>query len=383
MKFNRELNLKDVKTSCFLFGPRLTGKTTILRQLETANYFDLLSPETELEYKSNPGLFWQQVSALPENSIIIIDEIQKIPMLLDYVQMGIEKHNFIFLLSGSSARKLKRGGANLLGGRAVELKLHTLTCKETGSLFSIDTAMEYGTLPKIYSLIAQNELELAKKHLKSYVSTYIKEEIQAEALTRNVGAFNRFLNIAAQTNGEVLEFANISRECAVAQSTVKEYYSILEDTLIGSYLWPYDSSERKKARPKFYFFDCGVVRAVQNRLNDPPTPAEKGHLFETWFINELKRINDYSDKGHQFSFWRFKDHEIDLIVSNGNKPVLAVECKSGINDLRQPTLAQFKKKFPEVKLIVASLGDTRPRQTEAGVEIMPFRDVIEFYRNFK
>jgi predicted AAA+ superfamily ATPase len=279
MLFERSIKLENSETSVFLFGPRMTGKTTILKKLPAEAFFDLLDPVLELEYKANPGIFWEQITALPENSTIIVDEIQKVPILLNYIQMGIDRHRHIFIISGSSARKLKRGGANLLGGRALDLKLHPLTFDELGDYFSIDMTLEFGTIPKIYDLIIGKKFDLVKSHLKSYFTTYIKEEIQAEALTRNIGAFQRFINIAAQSNGQVMEFANISRECSVPASTVKEYYQILEDTLLGFFLWPYDKSERKKARPRFYFFDPGVVRAIQNRLNDPPLPMELGFLF--------------------------------------------------------------------------------------------------------
>ena len=272
MSFTRQLQLEGLKLSAFVFGPRMTGKTFLLRQLECALFIDLLDPEIELNYRHSPRHFWERISALPEKSLVIVDEVQKVPALLDYVQKGIEEKSLRFILSGSSARKLKRGGANLLGGRALDLHLHPLTAGETGKNFQLETTLKYGSLPKVVQLILGRQLEDAKGILRAYNTIYIKEEIQAEALTRNVGAFQRFFSVAAQSNGAVIEFANISRECSVPMSTVKEYYSILEDTLLGFFLWPWDRSERKKARPKFYFFDTGVTRAIQDRLNDDPTP---------------------------------------------------------------------------------------------------------------
>jgi predicted AAA+ superfamily ATPase len=357
----------------------MTGKTTLLKELKATEFFDLLDPQMELTYRAKPRLFWEQISALPEGSVIVVDEIQRIPDLLNYVQMGIDQREQVFLLSGSSARKLRRGGANLLGGRALDLKLHPLTCFEIGNHINLNSALQFGTLPKITSLLNDGRDELARAMLGSYVTTYIKEEIQAEALTRNVGAFQRFLSIAVQSNGQIIEFSNISRDCSVPASTVKEYYQILEDTLIGFFLWPFGHSERKKSRPKSYFFDCGVVRALQNRLNDPPTPQENGFLFETWIVNELARIRDYRRKSHEFVFWRELDHEIDILVLDGNKVALAIECKSGFADVKQSTINKFREHFPDARLIVASKTDERKRIAR-GVEIFPWRETLEIYR---
>jgi predicted AAA+ superfamily ATPase len=380
MLFKRVLDLNTIKTSSFLFGPRLTGKTTLLKSLSYDAYFDLLDPQIELEYRTQPVHFWQQLSAIPENARIIVDEIQKVPSLLNYVQMAIDRLHHKFILSGSSARKLRRGGANLLGGRAFELRLFPLTYLELEKYFSITYALSYGTLPMIASLLQEKEISLVCNHLRSYVSVYLKEEIQIEALTRNLGAFNRFLNVCAQSNGQIIEFSNISRECSVPASTVKEYYQILEDTLLGFFLWPFDYKERRKARPKFYFFDCGVLRAIQNRLNDPPTSIELGILFETWFINEIMRINSYQNYDHQFSFWRNRDHEIDIIISRGQTPILAIECKSGNSDIKKSTILTFEKFFQKVKLIVASLSDERPRKIY-GLDVLPFMSALNYYQS--
>ena len=382
MYFKRKLRLNEIKSSAFLFGPRLTGKTTLLSEVECDAFFNLLDPELELEYKAHPRLFWEQIKALAPKSLIFIDEIQKIPSLLNYVQMGMEQLKHRFILSGSSARKLKRGGANLLGGRSLSLKLHPLTFEEIRKDFSIELVLRFGTIPKIYSLVLEKQTSLAKEHLKSYVTTYIKEEIQAEALTRNIGAFQRFLSIAAQSNAQIIEFSNISRDCSVAASTVKEYFQILEDTLIGFFLWPYHRNERKKARAKFYFFDTGVVRAIQNRIQDPPTLFERGFLFESWFIAELMRIRDYYGKEHQFSFWRKRDHEIDIIISNSRRIVLAIECKSGKNFTSKASIKAFQSEFPKVPLMIASLVDVRPRKIDQ-LEILPFQTVIKKYLELK
>jgi predicted AAA+ superfamily ATPase len=378
MHFRRELDLFKHTISAFIFGPRMTGKSTLLRELAAAAFFDLLDPRLELTYRANPERFWQQISALPRGALIVIDEIQRVPELLNYVQMGIDRLDQVYLLSGSSARKLRRGGANLLGGRALDLKLHPLTWNEIGDRFTLAQALQYGTLPKITTIVQNGQEELARAMLSSYVTTYVKEEIQAEAITRNVGAFQRFLTIAVQNHAQIIEFANISRDCAVPASSVKEYYQILEDTLIGFFLWPYHHSERKKSRPKSYFFDCGVVRALQNRLNDPPTPREQGFLFEMWFINELRRIRDYRGNAHEFAFWREREHEIDILVLDHSGVVLAIECKSGSSDINQTTVKRFRQLFPTVRLLVASLNDDRPRMS-GGIEVLPWSAALEAY----
>jgi predicted AAA+ superfamily ATPase len=381
MKFKRLLHIDKLSTSAFLFGPRMTGKTYLLRELQAALYIDLLDPETELQLKQSPRLFWERLAPLAKGSLVIVDEVQRVPLLLDYVQKGIEELELRFILSGSSARKLRRGGANLLGGRAQDLRLHPLTARELEAHFRLDWALQFGTLPRITQMLIEGSAEETTKLLRSYYTTYIKEEIQAEALTRRVDAFQRFLQVAAQANAHVIEFANIARECSVPMSTVKEYYSILEDTLLGEFLWPWDRSERKKARPKFYFFDCGVVHAIQNRLTDPPTPDEMGHLFETWFIREIIRMRDYLNKPHEFAFWREGTHEVDLLIMRGKTPVLAIECKSGRDGISVGTETAFKKRFPAIPLIMASSHETVPRRLDSGIDILPWKQAIDRYSN--
>ena len=258
--------------SYFLFGPRMTGKTSILRKTQNDLFVDLLDPTEELRLRAEPKLFWEMLSALKNGSQIIVDEVQKVTSLLDYVQMAMDQKQMRFSLSGSSARKLKKGGANLLGGRAADLKLFPLTAFEIGTDFNIEAALHTGTLPRIYSLFAEKKIPEMHILLQSYITTYIKEEIQAEALVRKLDAFQRFLPVAAQANGTLIEYANISRECAVHMNTVKDYHQILEDTLIGNFLWPAARSERKKMRPKFYFFDCGVLRSLQGLATSKSEP---------------------------------------------------------------------------------------------------------------
>jgi len=378
-QYFRTINPGKWRSSLFLFGPRMTGKSYLFRQVDgVARYIDLLDPETERRFRPHVRLFWELIAALPDESRVIVDEVQRIPAILDYVQMGIEQKGIQFLLSGS-ARKLKRGSANLLGGRALDLNLHPLTYEELGADFSISQALHYGTLPRIYQLIKQESIQEARLILKSYYTTYLKEEIQAEALVRNLGAFERFLLVAAQANGTIIEYANIARDCSVPDNTVKEYFSILEDTLIGSFLPHLNASERKKTRSKFYFFDCGVLRGIQNRLIDPPLTRELGLLFETFMVPEIHRLRDNHGLEHTFSFWRERDFEVDILVQNHRGVALAIEIKSSEGGFNIAPLRAFRNRFPEVPLVVASLVDSTPRIVDGWVEVLPWRDVLQRY----
>lgn len=382
MMYEREIKLKNLKGSAFLFGPRMTGKSFLLkREFERCPYFDLLNPENELKYRHSPALFWEEISKLKPQSLVVVDEVQRVPSLLDYAQLGMEDRGLRFILSGSSARKLRRGGANLLGGRARDLKLHPLTRHELGPHFNLQQVIRFGSLPKVLSLLTQREDEEAIAILQSYKTTYLTQEIQMEALVRKLDAFQRFLDVAAQSNAQIIEFANISRECSVHMSTVKEFYQILEDTLIGRFLWPWMRSEHKKARPKFYFFDTGVVRSLQEQLKARPTANETRFLFETWFVNELYRIRDYGGKEHQISLWREDKHEIDVIIESGKKMLFAFECKSGKTIENQASIQAFRRKFSQVPLVIVSAQDERKRSLPGGLEIWPATDAVEYYRN--
>lgn len=382
MKYiNRLISLNTFKSSAFLLGPRMTGKTSVIEKSDIDIRYDFLNPNVELKYRGDIRLFGEEINKLPRESKIAVDEVQKIPELLNFVQYGIEKYGHRFILSGSSARKLKRKGVNLLGGRALDLKLHPLCYLELEQSFKPALVMQYGTLPKIYLLANEGEIEEARILLRSYYTTYIKEEIQAEAITRNVGAFQRFLNIAAQFNGNIIEYSNISSASSVSASTVKEYFSILEDTLLGRFLWPFAHSERKKKRAKFYFFDCGVINAIQNRLVDPLTPQETGFMFETLMHNQLIAIRDYFFKEHEFSFWQKGDCEVDFIVEKHGKPIMAIECKSGLGNFNYSSIRQFKKTFPKVPIVIASLHDEIARKTADEIEILPWKTVLDIYKD--
>lgn len=318
--------------SFFLFGPRGTGKSTLLRSWKkglSCLSVDLLDPETELRYSSNPGNLLDDWKA-QKTEWIFIDEIQKIPKLLDIVHLGIEKHKIKFALTGSSARKIRRGAANLLGGRAFDFHLHPFTSVELKNDFQLLPGLAYGTLPKIFEF---DNAQDKKRYLYSYISTYLKEEVLVEQIVRKIEPFRKFLEVAGQMNGKILNHASIARDAGIEERSVQRYYQILDDTLLGFLLEPYHSSVRKRQskKSKFYFFDCGVARALQNSLElelAPQTPAF-GDLFEQFVINEFVRLNDYQEKRCRFSYLKTKDDvQIDLIVERPGQPITLIEIKS-------------------------------------------------------
>lgn len=330
----RSLNLSNYKYSLFLFGPRQTGKTSLIKTtLQTDFYIDLLKQQEFLRYGKNPSLLSREVSSLPgKDRLIVLDEIQRCPELLNEVHLLLEekKNNNRFILTGSSARKLRRGGVNLLGGRAQTLHLYPFTHEELGELFSLEEALHYGTLPRIY--LEKNPAEKSRL-LKSYVETYLKEEIQQEALTRNIPIFARFLELASFENGNIINFSNLSREVGVHANTIREYFQILEDTLIGFHLYPFKKSERAKivSHPKFYFFDTGIVTALKNQISSELIvgSAPYGFSFEHWVMVETKRILDYREKEVRLHFFRTSDKaEVDLVLEYSDA-IWGIEIKAG------------------------------------------------------
>ncbi len=319
--------------SFFLFGPRGSGKSThLVQHLITPNslYINLLEDAPEARYQKNPDMLVSDVLAKKDSiDWVIIDEVQKIPKLLDLVHKLIEENKINFALTGSSARKLKRAGANLLAGRAFWLNLFPLTCQELGDAFLLQDILSWGSLPKIFSYLNNED----KKHfLNSYVKTYIREEIIIEQIIRNIQGFRDFLEVAAQMNGRNLNFSKISRETGLDAKTIREYFQILEDTLIGFWVPAFHQSVRKaqKFQPKFYFFDIGVRRAIEGTLDSPSVPGtfQYGHDFEHFIMTEVFRLNSYSQKNYKISHYQTATGgEIDLILSKGMKKIV-IEIKS-------------------------------------------------------
>ena len=336
------MHMKDMKPilrllqrpnrSFFLFGPRGTGKSTWLQQvLPEALRLDLLDASLFLELSRDPHLIEAMIGSQPEESWVVLDEIQKIPVLLDEVHRLMESRRWRFALCGSSARKLRRGGANLLAGRALTLSMESFSYAELDKAFNLDFAINWGMLPFVH-----NEPDAAADILSAYVNTYLKEELLAEGLIRNVPPFVRFLAVAGQLNGQVLNAQNISRDAAVARSTVDTYFAVLSDTLVGHVLpaWRPGLKVREAAQPKFYWFDPGVARAAAGLLGDPIDRLWQGTALETLLYHELRVYNEVSRKHRQISYYRTPAGvEIDFIIETarrrqGSPPrVVVIETK--------------------------------------------------------
>ncbi len=320
--------------SLFLFGARGTGKSTLL-QTEFRDIkhilFNLLDPVQEEELSMRPQELEAHVLALPKDvTHVIIDEVQKIPKLLDLVHKLIEKTELKFILTGSSARKLKRGGANLLAGRAFVYNLFPFSFLELGDKFDLDHALRWGLLPKIQFFSSD---EQRFKFLQAYTNTYLKEEVWFEQIIKKLNPFRKFLEISAQVNGKIINYANIARDVGVDDKTIAEYFSILEDTLIGFFLEPFNNSFRKRlsAKPKFYYFDPGVVRSLIRQLSLPLRvgTSSYGEIFEHFIIVECFKLATYYKPEYRFSYLRTKnDVEIDLVVERPGLPILFIEIKS-------------------------------------------------------
>lgn len=289
--------------------------------------------------------------------------MQKAPRLLDVVHQLIESSKTRFVLTGSSARKLRRGAANLLAGRAFINNMYPLTFRELGNEFSLENILSFGSLPKIFQLKTQAE---KMAFLQTYALTFLKEEIKAEQIVRNLDPFSRFLEVAAQANGEIVNFLNIAKDVGTSSNTVQTYFQILEDTLMGYFLPAFHQSIRKQQRqsPKFYFFDLGVCRSLQGVLDQKITPRTYGfgHYFESFVILEFFRLNSYLNKGLRFSYLRTKDHaEIDLIITKPNQPTILIEIKSTnqVHESDGQTLKRFINDFgPKTHSYILSLDPT-------------------------
>jgi len=329
--FQREIN--PVKTkSFFLFGPRQTGKSTFVKSLLTPRdlYIDLLPQRAFLNYAKTPGRVREEILAHLErhdDPLCVIDEIQKIPSLLDEVHELIESKGIRFILTGSSARKLRRGGANLLAGRAYTYHLFPLTFTDMGDRFDLDRALKIGTLPVLWETRNEDPGEF----LRSYAETYLKDEVAAEGLVRNIGPFARFLDIAAANDGETVNFNNVARECSVSSKTVQQYYQILEDTFLAVKLPAWNRSARRRlvSHPRYYFFDTGVTNALSHTLADSVNPNILRRRFEQFVICQIMAFIHYKRLDRQLYYWRTNHGaEVDVLVCAGNRMMCALEIKS-------------------------------------------------------
>lgn len=320
--------------SFILFGSRGTGKTRLLKELfhkSSALWIDLLDPNQEYEFNRRPELLRQRIAELQsEPEWVVIDEVQRAPKLLDIAHQLIESSNIKFALTGSSARKLRRGGANLLAGRAFVYNLYPFTWTELGNKFLLDETLLWGALPKILSLKTDEEREL---FLSSYVDTYLKEEVVAEQLVRKVTPFRTFLDLTGQLNGEPINYSKLSREVRADDTTIRTYFDILEETLIGFRLPSFDRLVRKQQlqSPKFYLFDLGIKRAIDRFSIAKLLPGTSlyGRAFEHFIILEAVRRNEYRRKRAKLSYLRTKDGlEVDLVVEKPGEDPIFVEIKA-------------------------------------------------------
>ncbi|MBN2189345.1 MAG: ATP-binding protein [Chitinispirillaceae bacterium] len=320
--------------SFFLFGARGTGKTTFLKGFfdpKTVEYIDLLRIDEEEIFARNPSELENRVSGLkPEKQWVVIDEIQRIPRLLDSVHRLIESTPVKFALTGSSGRKLKRGASNLLAGRAFVNHLHPLTLCELGRDIPLADLLRWGSLPKVLQLRTEEE---KREFLRSYTHTYLREEIAAEQIIRRLDPFRNFLTVAAQCNGLIVNASKIARDVGADVKTVQSYFSILEDTMMGFLLpaWHRSVRKRQTTRPKFYFFDCGVKRSLDYTLSQEIYEGSYsfGNAFEHCIILELIRLNDYRRRDFRFSYLRTPaGKEIDLVIDRPGASIALVEIKS-------------------------------------------------------
>ncbi len=371
------------KKSFFLFGPRQTGKSSLVRKrFPDAWTVNLLHAEEFARYAKSPGQYRLDADAQAKSGVrrFVLDEVQRVPELLNEVHAMIERHpSRQFILLGSSARKLKRGGANLLAGRAVTRYLHPFTVSELGDRFDLDDALRFGTLPPLLRLPPVEKRDL----LRSYAETYLREEIRMEGLVRNLGGFYRFIEMAAAESGELLHFSNVARECQLPVRTVQAYYEVIEDTLVGFRLMPWTRSARKRlvAHPKFFFFDTGVTNAINRRLADPPDPRLYGRLFEQFFVLEANRILRYAGSETRLFFWRTNTGaEVDLLLERHGKLVGAYEFKSGKTAASADLggLRSFRAEHPEVPLHLVYRG-THPYEID-GVRVIPWTTFLDGIR---
>ena len=356
--------------SAFLWGPRKTGKTTLLRQqFPKAYWIDLLDYDLFLMLSQKPTRLHQIVDAQSIKTVVI-DEVQKIPHLMDEIHWIIENRKLQFILSGSSARKFRRGQVNLLGGRAWRFELFPLVTAELKTV-DLDRALISGLLPSHY-LSTDSRMDL-----KAYVHDYLKEEIQAEALARNIPAFSKFLFSAAISNGMLLNYSNAARVTGVAVKTIREYYQILEDTLVGRPLQPWRKAKKRRLieTSKFFFFDVGIVSSLLNYTSLAAGTKEYGRAFEHFIIQECWAYSHYSRKEFSLSFWRTASGaEVDLILGDAD---VALEIKSSeaVHD-RPKGLHLF---LDEVKCKKAVIVSREPvaRKLSSTVVVLPWRQFCE------
>ncbi len=362
--------------SFFLWGPRQTGKTTLLRERYSGSkWLDLLKSDEYVYYSTNPERLRQEIEAEgpdPTNQIVI-DEVQRVPELLNEVHWMIENHQLKFALCGSSARKVRRGGANLLGGRAFRYVLHGLTAGELGDDFDLGRLLNRGYMPRIY------ESNQSARMLGSYIADYLEEEIAAEGLVRQLPVFARFLDVAALSDGESVNFANIASDCGVSAPTVKGYFEILVDTLLGTWLPAYHRRAKRRTvkSPKFYFADVGIVNRLARRGTVIAGSEQFGKAFENWVHHELSAFISYRNIDARLTYWGLTSQtEVDFLLDDLS---IAIEAKSSENITHRHLkgLRSIAVEYPEITQRVVVCRERRPRLTEDGVLVLPVEHFVE------
>jgi predicted AAA+ superfamily ATPase len=358
--------------AAFLWGPRKVGKTTLLRQqFPDAKRYDLLDSELRTRLLLRPRLLREEVAAIRPR-LVVVDEVQKVPALLDEVHALLESTRTRFILCGSSARKLRRGAANLLGGRAWRFELYPLTTQE------IADRLDEAALGRIsnHGLIPQHWLAARpERSLRSYALDYLAEEIQAEALTRNVPAFGRFLDAVAATHGQLLNYANVARDCGVSAKTVREYYQILDDTLLGHRLPPWRKSRGRRLieTEKYYLFDVGLVRALTGMRRLEAGSEEFGRAFEHFLVEEIRAFLSYREKDLPMYFWRTSTgYEVDLVLG-ALELALEFKARAGVDGRDARGLRALMQDQRVRRALIVS-RDERPRLLEDGIEIWPWAE---------
>ncbi|MFH1996739.1 MAG: DUF4143 domain-containing protein [Candidatus Omnitrophota bacterium] len=354
------------KKSYFLLGPRQTGKTTLIRKaLAGCKVYDLLDSATFVTLSRSPGRITQELGE--KDRIVVIDEIQRLPVLLNEVHRLIEEKGVAFLLTGSSARKLRRGGVNLLGGRARIQNLHPLTSNELKEDFELSKALSRGLLPSLYFS------DDPDADLQAYTGLYLREEVIAEGAIRNIPAFSRFLKAASFCNGTIVNFTNVANDAQVARTTVYEYFDILKDTLILHEVPAWKKSKKRKplSSSKYYFFDTGVVRALQGRVICPGTP-EYGEMFETFIMHELRSYISYISN-EALQYWRSASgYEVDFIL--GDHTAIEVKAKENVPDRDLRPLAAIAEEKKLKRYICVSLEKTG--RVVGPVMVLPYREFL-------
>lgn len=371
-----ERRLSAPKGSFFLLGARGTGKSTWLREtFPRARRFDLLDQALYQSYLADAGLFGAELRALPRGTTVIVDEVQRLPALLNEVHRFMEERHMRFVLCGSSARKLKRDGTNLLAGRAVQRFMHSLLPEEMGTEFELEAVLRWGSLPVIWRAPDRSEA------LTAYTQMYLREEVQAEALVRNLGGFARFLPIAALCHAQVLNAAGLARDAGVARNTVLGYLEVLQDTLLAFLLPAYEARLRVRERkhPKLYWADAGLPRALKKQLG-PPSAEERGALFEGFIATLLRAYRDYTGLFDEWAYWapgKGSSVEVDFLLTKGRRTV-AIEAKSG-SRLPGSAFSGLRAigELPGLQRRIVVYTGSRKLATDEGIEVWPLSVFLE------